>query len=213
MYGYTLLVTMNQRLLKKLSKGRNIDGLKRSSIYTIYYTHLAYVVLQHSVYDGSLMTTYITPLPYIILFILCSLLNSLLHWYQLWVTVHHVPKCMSFYKAFMLITYKVLFSWLRVYKIHLASVKFDHSKEHALVLNQFIKIFLFLKNLCVHCPFFMNLFVFNMDTNLCLFWIILFHVRCCFKLTVVALFTYIHCINLYTFISVNYMMIQLIYHI
>ena len=81
MYGYTLLVTMNQRLLKKLSKGRNIDGLKRSSIYTIYYTHLAYVVLQHSVYDGSLMTTYITPLPYIMLFILCSLLNSLLHSY------------------------------------------------------------------------------------------------------------------------------------
>ena len=146
-------------------------------------------------------------------FILYSLLNSLLHSYQLWITVHYVHKCMSFYKAIVLITCKALFSWLHVYKTLLASVKFEHNKEHALVLNQYFKIFLFLKDVGVHCPFFMNLFVFNIDTNLCLLWIILFQVGCCFKLTVVALFTYIYCINLYTFISVNYMMIQLIYHI
>ena len=50
-------VTMNQRVLNKLSKERI------SSIYTIYYARLAYVRLQYSVYDGSLMTTYITLLP------------------------------------------------------------------------------------------------------------------------------------------------------
>ena len=56
-------VTMNQRVVNKLSKERNIDGHKRSSIYTIYYARLAYVRLRYSVYDGSLMTTYITLLP------------------------------------------------------------------------------------------------------------------------------------------------------
>ena len=50
-------VTMNQRVLNKLSEERI------SSIYTIYYARLAYVRLQYSVYDGSLMTTYITLLP------------------------------------------------------------------------------------------------------------------------------------------------------
>ena len=30
--------------------------------------------------------------------------HSLVHWYQQCVTVHHVPKCMSYHKAIMVIT-------------------------------------------------------------------------------------------------------------
>ena len=46
MYGYTLLVPMNQKVLNKLSKEN-------------YYAHLASVRFEPSVYRGSLMTTYI----------------------------------------------------------------------------------------------------------------------------------------------------------
>ena len=76
MYGYTLLVPMNQH---------------------IYYAHLASVRFEHSVCRVSLMTTYIT---------LHALLveRSLVHWYQQCVTVHHVPKCMSCHKAIVVIT-------------------------------------------------------------------------------------------------------------
>ena len=48
MYGYTLLVPMNQRVLNKLSKEQHDN---------IYYAYLASVRFDHSVCRGSLMTT------------------------------------------------------------------------------------------------------------------------------------------------------------
>ena len=62
MYGYTLLVPMNQRVLRKLSKECNISGHKWS---TTYYAHLAFVRFEHSVCHGSFMTTYINIYIYI----------------------------------------------------------------------------------------------------------------------------------------------------
>ena len=74
MYGYTLLVPTNQRVLNKLSKEHNISdprhivmlSQKRIVVITgrahcfhdnIYYAHLASVRFEHSVCHGSLMTT------------------------------------------------------------------------------------------------------------------------------------------------------------
>ena len=52
---------------------------------------------EHSVCHGSLMTTYITLLALLVE-------QSLVHWYQQCVTVHHVPKCISCHKAIVVIT-------------------------------------------------------------------------------------------------------------
>ena len=84
MYGSTLLVPMNQKVLNKQSKEHNISG------------HLASVRFEHSVCRGSLMTTYITLLALLVE-------HSLVHWYQQCGTVHHVPKCMSCHKAIVVI--------------------------------------------------------------------------------------------------------------
>ena len=81
MYGSTLLVPMNQRVLNKQSN----------------YAHLASVRFEHSVCRGSLMTTNITLLALLVE-------HSLVHWYQQCGTVHHVPKCMSCHKAIVVIT-------------------------------------------------------------------------------------------------------------
>ena len=39
MYGYKLLVPMNQRVLNKLSKKHNISGHKRSTTYIVHKSH------------------------------------------------------------------------------------------------------------------------------------------------------------------------------
>ena len=39
MYGYTLLVPMNQRVLNKLSKEHNISGHKRSTTHRVLKSH------------------------------------------------------------------------------------------------------------------------------------------------------------------------------
>ena len=39
MYGYTLLVPMNQRVLNKLSKERNISGHKWSTTHRVLKSH------------------------------------------------------------------------------------------------------------------------------------------------------------------------------
>ena len=43
------------------------------------------------------------------------------------VTTHPAPKCMTCHKAIVVITKKELFSWLHMYYIHFASVRFEHS--------------------------------------------------------------------------------------
>ena len=62
----------------------------------IHYTHLALVRFEHSLCLGSLMTTYIRLLQQLVE-------HSLFHWYQQYVTVHYVPKCMSCHKAIVVI--------------------------------------------------------------------------------------------------------------
>ena len=59
--------------------------------------HLASVRFEHSACHGSLIITYITLLALLVE-------HFLVHWYQQFVTVHHVPKCMSCYKAIVVIT-------------------------------------------------------------------------------------------------------------
>ena len=39
MYGYTLLVPMNQRVINKLRKERNISGHKRSTTHRVLKSH------------------------------------------------------------------------------------------------------------------------------------------------------------------------------
>ena len=79
--------------------GDNQEG-KLFSWLHIYYTHLAYVRFKHSVFRGSLMTTYI-------MFPAWLVEHSLVHWYQQCVTVHHVPKYMSCHKAIAMITERI----------------------------------------------------------------------------------------------------------
>ena len=74
MYGYTLLVPMNQRVLNKPSKEHN----------KIYYAHLTSVGFEHSVCHESLLTSFIMLLAWLVE-------HSLVHWYQQCVTtVHHI---------------------------------------------------------------------------------------------------------------------------
>ena len=64
------------------------------------YHHNGFVAIHalgHCVCRGSLMTTHITLLALLVE-------HSLVHWYQQCVTVHHVPKCMSCYKAIYIYT-------------------------------------------------------------------------------------------------------------
>ena len=58
--------------------------------------YLASVRFEHSVCRGSLMTTYIMRLDWLVE-------NSWVHWYLQCVNVHHVPKWMSFHKAIVVI--------------------------------------------------------------------------------------------------------------
>ena len=63
----------------------------------IYYAHLVSVRFEHSMCCGSLMTTYVMLLAWLVE-------HSLVHWYHQCVTVHHVLKCMSCNKAIVVIT-------------------------------------------------------------------------------------------------------------
>ena len=63
----------------------------------VYYSHLASVRFEHSVCCGSLMTTYITCLVLLVE-------HFLVHWYQQFVIVHHMPKCMSCRNAIVVVT-------------------------------------------------------------------------------------------------------------
>ena len=63
----------------------------------IYCVHLASIRFELSVRGGSLMITYIMLLAWLVD-------HSLAHWYQQCITVHHVPKSMSFHKAILVIT-------------------------------------------------------------------------------------------------------------
>ena len=110
MYGYTLLVPMNQRVLYKLSKEHKqilisdpwhteCSNLTEGTLFSwlhVNYAHLASVKSEHSVCHESFMTIYIMLLPYLVE-------HSLVHWYQQCLTVHHVPKCMSCHKAIVVI--------------------------------------------------------------------------------------------------------------
>ena len=69
--------------------GDNQEGTLFSWLQ-IYYAHLASVRFEHAVCRGSLMTTYVTLLAYLVE-------HSLFDWYQKCVTVHQVPRCMSCY--------------------------------------------------------------------------------------------------------------------
>ena len=63
----------------------------------IYYALLASVRFEHSVCRGSLMIIFIM--------LFAKLVEqSLVHWCQQCVTVHHVSKCMSYHKAIVVIT-------------------------------------------------------------------------------------------------------------
>ena len=76
--------------------GDNQEGTLLLRFY-IYFTHFVSVTFEHIVCRGSLMTSYIT--------LLASLVeHSLVHWYQQFVTVHHVPKYMSCHKAIVVIS-------------------------------------------------------------------------------------------------------------
>ena len=61
------------------------------------YVHRASVRFEHSVCRGSLMTIYVMLLAELVEY-------SLVHWYQPVITIHDVPKCMSYHKAILVIT-------------------------------------------------------------------------------------------------------------
>ena len=58
----------------------------------IYYAHLTSVRFEHSVCHESLLTNFNMLLAWLVE-------HSLVHWYQQWVTVSHVPNCMSYHET------------------------------------------------------------------------------------------------------------------
>ena len=80
MYGYMLLVPMNQGALNKLRKICEIWAI---------YVSWSWIIYAHLYYVPSL-----------------ALEHSLVHWYQQCVTVYPVPKCMRCHKAIVMITGK-----------------------------------------------------------------------------------------------------------
>ena len=88
---------------------------------------------EHSVCRGSLMTTYIMLLTWLVK-------QSLVHWYQQCVAVHCVPKHMSFHKAILVITGRVHCFHDCIYITHLASVRFEHSVCHESLTTTYIYI-------------------------------------------------------------------------
>ena len=65
--------------------------------------------------------------------------NSLVHWYQQYVIVHYVPKCMSCHKAIVVITGRAhCFHGLHIYYAHLAFVRFEHFKCHGSLMTTYI---------------------------------------------------------------------------
>ena len=97
MHGYTLMVPMNQRVHSKLSNecelpqshcGDNWEDTLFWCLH-IYYAHLTSVRFEGTACRGWFMNTYIT--------LFTQLFEHfLVLWDQQFVTVYHVPKCMSF---------------------------------------------------------------------------------------------------------------------
>ena len=77
--------------------GDNRKGTLFSWLHILYYVHLASVRFEHSVCRGSIMTIYVMLLAELVEY-------SLAHWYQPVITMHDVPKCMSYHKAIVVIT-------------------------------------------------------------------------------------------------------------
>ena len=82
----------------------------------IYSAHLASVKFEQSLYHGSLMTTYVTLLDWLVK-------HSLVHWYQQSETVHHVPKCVKCHKDIVMIIWAQCF---HDYK-NITFVRLEHS--------------------------------------------------------------------------------------
>ena len=80
---------------------------------------------EHSVCCGSLRTTCITLLAWLVEH------SSLVHWHQQCVTVHHVPKWMSYHKAIVVITGRAhcfpssVLIHLRVFNLTCLKQRFD----------------------------------------------------------------------------------------
>ena len=79
-YKYTLLVSMNQRMLNKLS------NLYQQFVTAIRFTGASNVLNLHHVLVPAI----------------CNCNEA--HWYQQCVNLHHVSKCISCHKAVMVIT-------------------------------------------------------------------------------------------------------------
>ena len=75
--------------------GDNREGTLFSWLH-LYYVHLASAGFEHWMCRGSFMATLRS--------FLCWSSALLVHLYQQWVTVHHVPKCMSYHKTIVAIT-------------------------------------------------------------------------------------------------------------
>ena len=68
----------------------------------------------------------------------CLLLYLFFHWYQQYVTEHHVPKWMSCHCDDN--REDTLFSWLHIYYGHLASVRFEHSVSRESLITTHIML-------------------------------------------------------------------------
>ena len=98
-YCYTLLVTMNQKVLNKISKEHNISGHKRSTRHRVRKSNRSKMSVIYMELRTKCALSVIRLSPQW----LCGK-TLFFHWYQQCVTVHHVPKCMSCHKAIVIIT-------------------------------------------------------------------------------------------------------------
>ena len=94
------------------------------------YHHNGFVAIH-----ALVATTYITVLALLVE-------HSLVHWYQQCVTVHRVPKCMSCYKAIVVITGRAhcFRDYIYIYYTRLASVRFEHSVCRGSIMTTYITL-------------------------------------------------------------------------
>ena len=62
----------------------------------------------------------------LIMFLVWLAEHSLVNWYQQSLTIHHVPKCMSCHRAFVVITRRAHCFYDNICYTHLASVRFEY---------------------------------------------------------------------------------------
>ena len=120
MYGYSMLVPMNQRVLNKLNKEHNINVHKWSTTHRVLKSHRWKMSLIACLACWALFVSLVPAM--------CNRTSS--------TQVHELPEshCGDNREG-------TLFLWLHIYYAHFVSVRFEYSVCHGLLMTIYIMLF------------------------------------------------------------------------